>query len=279
MPTLTIAALTLREAVRRRVAAVVAILSLVLVALIAWGFWKLNGAIGNRTEAIGADAVLAILLAFMFSVVLGIGGAFLAAGSIAAEIDSGIALAVLPRPISRAQYVAGKWLGLVTLVISYAAVSGALAFLAIRFAAGYDPPNPLGALAYIIAQSVALLTLALLLSTRLPALAGGVLSVGLFGVSWIAGITAGVARALKAETLAHVASAVGLLLPMDGLWRGAVFDLTPVVVQVAEATGHRQHVNPFGVTDPPTPAFLVWCAVWIAAVFGACVGSMRSRDI
>jgi ABC-type transport system involved in multi-copper enzyme maturation permease subunit len=279
IPTLTIAALTFREAVRRRVAAIVSTLSLVLVGLIAWGFWKLNGAIPNHEGAIAADAALTILLAFMFSVVLGIGAAFLAAGSIASEIDSGIALAVLPRAISRAEFVAGKWLGLVSLVIAYAAVFGTLAFLAIGFAAGYEAPHPFGALLYVVAQSIALLSLALSLSTRLPALAGSVLSVGLFGVSWIAGITAGIARALHADTLQHVASAVGLLMPTDGLWRGAVFDLTPVLLQVASANQAASSVNPFGASGAPSEAFLIWCVAWVAAVFGGCVWSMRTRDL
>jgi ABC-type transport system involved in multi-copper enzyme maturation permease subunit len=279
MPALTIAAFTLREAVRRRVAAVAAGLSLLLVGLIGWGYWKLAGAIGAREMAIGAEAALTILLAFMFSIVLGIGAAFLAAGSIASDIESGIALAVLPRPISRAEFALGKWLGLVILVVAYATVFGTLAFVAIRMGAGYDPPHPAAALGYLVAQSVALLSLSLLFSTRLPALAGSVLSVTLFGVSWIAGITAGVARALHSDALAHAAYAVGLIVPTDGLWRGAVYELTPVVFRVAAANAPNGSVNPFGVSGPPPGPFLIWCAVWIALVFGACVRSMQTRDL
>jgi ABC-type transport system involved in multi-copper enzyme maturation permease subunit len=279
MPTLTIAALTLRETVRRRVAAFVAGLSIVLVGLIAWGFWKLSDAIPERAGAIATDAAVLILIAFMFSVVLGIGAAFLASSSIASEIESGVALAVLPRPIARAEFVVGKWLGLVALVSIYSAVFGTLAMFAIALVAGYEPPHPAEALLYILGQSVALLTLALLFSTRLPALAGGVLSVALFGVSWIAGITAAIARALHSDALAHAASAVGLLLPMDGLWRGALFALTPVVLQVAQAARGGMGVNPFGATTPPPAAFLVWSLVWVGVVLGATVWSMQSRDL
>jgi len=279
MPILTIATLTLREAVRRRIAAVVGALSIALVALIAWGFWKLNAAIPMKEAAVGADSALTILLAFMFSVVLGIGSAFLAASAIAADVDSGVVLAILPRPITRTEFVLGKWLGLVTLVLAYATVFGTLALLGIGLATGYHPPHPVYALAYVVAQSVALLSLALLLSTRLPALAGGVLAVALFGVSWIAGITAGIARALHADALAHVAAFVGLLVPTDGLWRGAVFDLTPVAVLLAEASRETSNVNPFGVTSSPPPAFLAWSFAWLLVVLTAAICSFRARDL
>jgi ABC-type transport system involved in multi-copper enzyme maturation permease subunit len=278
MPILTIAALTLREVTRRRVAAIAVALSLVLLGLIAWGFWKLNAAIGSPQAALAADSAVTVLLAFMFSVVLALGAGFLAASSIATDIDGGVALALLPRPISRAEFVFGKWLGLAGIVCAYGAVVGGLALLTIAVVAGYAPPEPLGALTYVVAQSVALLTLALFFSTRLPALAGSLLAVALFGVSWIAGITEAIARALHADALSHAAAGVGLLLPTDGLWRGALYDLTPVAALIVQSSRETTSVNPFGVTTPPPPVFLAWTAAWIVALLAASVWSMRTRD-
>jgi ABC-type transport system involved in multi-copper enzyme maturation permease subunit len=279
MPILTIAALTLREAVRRRVVAIVGTLSLALIVLIGWGIWRLDAAVHVRQASVAIDAAFTVLLAFMFSVVLAIGSAFLAAGSIAGDVENGIVLAILPRPISRAQYVLGKWVGLVALVSLYALVFGSLGLLAIALGGNYEPPHPAAALAYLVAQSIALLSLGLLLSTRVPALAGGVLAVALFGASWIAGITAGIARAMHAQTLQDVASFVGLLVPTDGLWRGAVYELTPVALLVGQAAVPNSSVNPFGVTAPPPQAFVAWSFVWIAGVLAAALRRMSVRDI
>src|SRR5439155_10975099 len=63
-----------------------------------------------------AASQLTILVAFMFSGVLALGSTLVAAPSIASEIESGIALAILPRPIRRSEVLIGKWLGLAVLI-------------------------------------------------------------------------------------------------------------------------------------------------------------------
>jgi len=276
---ITIAAATALETVRRRVAVIAVVVSLALAVGVGWGFHRLAEAIHPRTAAIGTESVLTILLAFAFSVALAVGAAFLAAPSIAGDIESGTALAILPRPISRTAYVCGKWLGLAVLVSVYAALSGALALAAITLGSGYRAPNEFQALGFLVAQSVALLTLALALSTRLSPLASGIVPVALFGVAWICGITSSIARGLGATVLAHATAAVNILIPTDGLWRGAVYELTPVALLVAEAHAGPHGVNPFGVDAPPPAAFVAWSVLWIAALLVLAVVSMRARNV
>jgi ABC-type transport system involved in multi-copper enzyme maturation permease subunit len=279
MPILTIALLTLREATRRRVLGVLAIASVVVVGLSVWGFAKLTGSMPLEA-AIGIESVLVVLLAFAFSVVLAIAAAFLGSPAVAGDVDSGIALALLPRPLSRTQFVLGKWLGLATLLVAFTFAVGALEFVAIGIAAGYHPPHPALALVYLCAETLASLTFALLASTRLPAIAGGILAVAAFGGSWIAGITAGIASSLHNDGVQQGATAIGLLLPTDGLWRGATFELQPVALMLAqEQAGRAGAPNPFSVTSPPAGAFLAWSACWgIALLAGACYSFSR-RDI
>jgi TRAP-type C4-dicarboxylate transport system permease small subunit len=103
MPLLTIASLTLREAARRRLGTAVAALALMVVGLTAWAFWKLttitgpSGAPLPALEKAATFSVLVLLLAYMFSVVLAVGAAFIAAPAIAGDVESGIVLAMLPR--------------------------------------------------------------------------------------------------------------------------------------------------------------------------------------
>ena len=113
MAVLTIARITLREASRRKLLLAVAILTLVVAVLSGWAFHKLLalpcGTSDNPHpcppyEIRLVAATLLILLLFMFSFVLALGAAFVAAPSISGDIESGVMLAVLPRPIRRAEY-------------------------------------------------------------------------------------------------------------------------------------------------------------------------------
>jgi ABC-type transport system involved in multi-copper enzyme maturation permease subunit len=279
-PLLTIALLTLREATRRRVLAFLGLASFAAIALSTWGFVKLNASATQPQAVIAVESVLVVLLAFAFSVVLAIAAAFLASPAIAGEVESGVALAILPRPLSRTEYVLGKWLGLALLLAGFTFVVGGLEFVAIGIAAGYRPPHPLGALAYLSAEGVALLTLALLASTRLPAIAGGIAAVAAFGASWIAGIVSAIAGALHNDGVQQGATAIGLLFPTDGLWRGAAFELQPVALLLAqEANENVRAQNPFATTAPPAGAFLAWTLCWMLALLAGACYSFTRRDI
>jgi ABC-type transport system involved in multi-copper enzyme maturation permease subunit len=216
----------------------------------------------------------------MFSFVLAMTASFLGAWAIATDLESGIAYAVLARPIRRADLVVGRWLGLVAVIAAYAAGSGLLEIVAVRAVSGYAPPSPLLSVAFLTAQAVVLLTLALLLSTRLPAIAAGAVCVVLFGLGWMAGVFAGVARVFDAGPLVTVAEASRYLFPSDGLWRGTVFALEPTIV-IAGLAGldAPSEANPFFASTPPPTAFLLWSGVWIALVLGGAVVSLARRDL
>jgi len=277
---LAIAWLSLRETASRRFAWIVAIGTALAVGLSTWGFVKLGASVQPRAAAAGLEAGLVIFLGFSFSVVLAIGAAFVAAPAIAGEVERGIVLAVLPRPISRTAYVFGKWLGTSALVAAYALVAGALELSAIDVSTGYLPPRPFLALAYLVAEALAMLTLALSLGTRLPAIASGILALALFGAGWLAGIAGAIARSLGNAAILHATTVVGLIVPTDVLWRGAVFALEPAMFLVAQDDlGSGASRNPFAVAAPPTTAFLVWTALWFVAVLGIGVANFARRDV
>src|SRR5580704_15253365 len=99
MNLLTIASLTLRELARRRVLAAVAGLTAIAVGLTAWGMWKIAATETERGEPamiLASFAILVLVLAYMFSVVIALGAAFVAAPAIASDIESGVVLAILP---------------------------------------------------------------------------------------------------------------------------------------------------------------------------------------
>lgn len=283
---LTFATLTIAEVVRRRVAWVLAGLTLVSVLATTWGIERLltlareRGTANELEIVVGISQVL-ILVAFMFSFVLAMTAAFLGAPAIASDVDSGVAHAMLTRPIRRGELVVGRWLGLVVVVVAYAAASGFLEIAAVEAVTGYAPPSAAEAVGFLAAEAVAVLTLALALGTRIPAMASGAICVVLFGLGWMAGVFSGVGRFFDAAPLVAVADASRWMLPTDGLWRGAIHGLEPpLLVMVATGrAGAAANVNPFFVSGPPDPAFVVWSVAWVAIVLAAAVVSLERRDL
>lgn len=289
MVVLTIARLTLREASRRRLLIAVAVLTVIVAILSGWAFHRLLQfpcGSGNATHACSPvqlkilAATLLLLLMFMFSFVLALGAAFVGAPAIANDVESGIALAMLPRPIRRSEVVLGKWLGLAVLLALYAGIACGMEFVIGRFAFDYVPPHPILAIGFLIGESLIILTLSLAWSTRLPAMTGGIIVLVLFGVTWIAGIAGGVGALVHARTIQNVGTISSLILPTDGLWRGAVYNLEPVSLIIAqEGEGSAAAGNPFFSATAAPPAYILWSVGWIAAVLGITIWSFHRREL
>src|SRR4051812_25564945 len=99
----TVAALTLKEASRRRVLRALVAMTLLLLALSGWGFAKLNDEMGGLTagESRLTASILLNLVMFGISLIAALGTAFLAGPTLAGDMESGIALAFLARPVRR----------------------------------------------------------------------------------------------------------------------------------------------------------------------------------
>ena len=221
---IVIARLTVHELFRRRVVWVLAVLTVVSVALVGWGLDRLVALARERGSdaleiQIGVSQVL-ILIAFMFSFVLAMTAAFVGAPAIGGDLESGVAYAILARPLRRADLLVGRWLGSALVVVVYAAASGLLAIGVAVLVSGNGPPYPLLAVAFLAGQALVLLSLTLALGSVLPSIAAGAIAVVGFGIGWMAGVLAGVATALGVAGLGPVAEASRWLFPSDGLWRG-----------------------------------------------------------
>jgi len=286
MPLLTIAQLTLRESSRRRLVLAVVLLTIVLALFTGWGFHKLvtlpcsgDGSTCSPTVLRIGEASILILLVFMFSFVLALASAFVAAPAIAGDVESGVLLAILPRPIRRSDVLLGKWLGLSILVTVYAALAGAAELIIVEIATGYVPPSPVLVIAFVAAEGIVVLTVTLLGSTRLPTLAVGISVVVLFGLTWMAGVAGGIGAAFHNSAVQNVGTVSSLLLPTDGLWRGALYNLEPAVLVAARSGAREASANPFLTNAAPTPAYLIWVVCWVVVMLGLAVWSFNRREL
>src|ERR687896_828793 len=265
---LTVAALPVQEASRRRVLRALAGLTIVLLTLSAFGFSRIDAEFGTLTtgEARLAASTVLNLVMFGLSLIAALGTAFLAGPVLAGEFESGMALAVLARPVRRSTVLVGKWLGLVAFGSGFVSLAGLAQCLVVWATVGYWPPDPAGGLALLAAQTAVLLTLGVLLSTVISPMASGMVAVGLFGATWIAGVVGAVGAAVDNDAVARVGDVSRMLLPTDGLWRGAMHafqDPGLLVTLTDEFTAH-----PFLSLSGLTGAYLAWAALWVALVLG-----------
>lgn len=278
---LAVAGLTLREASRRRVLWALAVLTVALLALSAWGFSRLSteSGIGELTsgQARLVASQLLNLVMFGFSLIAALGTAFLTGPTLAGETESGIALSVLARPIRRSALLLGKWLGLVVFGSAFIVLAGLAQCLVVLWTVDYWPPNPVAALSLLAAQTTVLLTLGLLLSTVISPMASGVVAVGLFGATWVAGVVGGVGEAFGNEGVARVGTVSRIILPTDGLWRGAMhgFQDGTAIAEVGQAFDGF----PFLSQAPLTVTYLLWAALWVAMVWGVAAASFARKDL
>jgi hypothetical protein len=106
-------------------------------------------------------------------------------------------------------------------------------------------------------------------------MASGIVAVGLFGATWIAGVVGMVGEAFGNDNVARVGTVSRMLLPTDGLWRGAMHAFQhPGLAQFPAFED-----SPFLSMAPLTVAYLAWAGLWVALVLGLAGLAFQRRDL
>jgi ABC-2 type transport system permease protein len=292
---LVVARWTVLEARRRRLLLAGVVLSVAFVALFALGFVLLyhsqerslldeqavKAGVDAREELLALATVLVILGLYGVQFLAALLGLFLGVASVSPEIDSGALHAVLARPLSRLEYLLGRFLALAGLLTAYVVVMSGALLLTARVVAGYQPGSAARVVAMMILQVFVLLAVSLLGSTVLPTLANGVVMLALFGLAWLGGVVGFIGTIPPGnELLANLGTAVGLLLPADAVWRGASYHVLPPSLLVASSFADRGDIQlPFASTVPIAPAMLAWAMAYPVACLALAVAAFRRRDL
>ncbi len=278
----TIARLSVLEAARRRLLWALTGLTALLILITAWAFQRLLAASPLSADVTTlAVSQLLILVAFMFSFVLAMTAVFVGSPAIAGRVESGEALAVLSRPIRRAEVVVGCWVGYGLVVVAYALLAGLGEIAAVGVTTGYLPPQPLLAASYIALEGLVLLTLAILLSTRLGAITGGAIAVVLYGINWVMGVVGQAGAVLGSEAIRTAGTVSRIVMPTDIAWRGTIASLEPPATLLSSLgrTGAIFAINPFYTAAAPPVDQLVYAAAWIVVVLLLAILAFSRREL
>jgi ABC-type transport system involved in multi-copper enzyme maturation permease subunit len=279
-----IAAYGFREAVRRKVFAVV----LVLTALFLLLFWLANHYVfrdlatitppadvnvDTRTFA-GAFLVgLAMFATLFLGVVLAV---FLSMGVVSGDAERGLLQPLVVRPVGRSTLLLSRFLGAGLVCVAYV-LAVYFAGLVITGLVGHWWPDRIAWPGIELAVGVlVVLGLSLLGSVVLSSTANGIAVFMLFGAGLTAGLLGEIGDTLDSGTLSTVARVASWALPFEALYQQALADITRDTVgftRLAIDLGPFGGANRFGA--------LLWpYAVGYVLLIGAlALWRFRARDL
>jgi Cu-processing system permease protein len=280
---LVVAAHALRESLRRRVFAVVVVLTLAFGALYAWGtdelFQDVNdfgpNDVGLDPRVLAGATILGLAMfgTLFLGVVLAV---FLTLGAVRGDAERGLLQPLIVRPLGRRQYLAGRFLAAATVAAAYVLIVYAGAVVVTGVIGDWWPTSPVGAGVRLAAAVVVVAALALLGSIFLSANANGIAVLMVFGAGLLGGLLGSIGDALQSHTLQTIANTSSWLLPFEALYRDA---LRVLVEEVPGVTGAIVKLGPLGGSHDAGPLLLPYIVVYLAAVAVAAAFAFGRSDL
>jgi Cu-processing system permease protein len=280
---LIVARQALREALRRRIFAVVVGLSLAFGALYWWGahelFRNLSGFAGNDVGLSAKDLAGATLLGLAMFGTLFLGtvlATFLTLGAVRGDAERGLLQPLIVRPLGRGQYLLGRFAAAAVVSGGYVLVGYGGAVVITGLVGGWWPADPEGAGLRLAGAAVVVAALAVLGSVFLSATANGIAVLMVFGAGLLAGLLGSIGDALGSQTLSGMANTASWVLPFEGLYRDA---LRVLVEPVRGVAGAIIRLGPLGGSHDAGPLLVPFCVLYVAAVLGAAGVAFARRDL
>lgn len=273
----------LREALRRRVFAVVLVLTAASGALYVFGASQAF----DEVHAFGSDEIgldpqtlvgatvfgLALFAALFLGAVLAV---FLTNGVVRGDAERGLLAPLVVRPVGRAELLLARFAGAAAVTAAYVALVFLGALAATTAVGPWTPDRIAGPLLGLCAAAVLLCALSLLGSVYLGATANGIAIFMVYGAGLTAGLLGQIGQAIGSQTLEDLARAADWVLPFEALYQDALYGLT------ADATGATDlalSLGPFGGAQDSGPGLWLWSALYLAIVLALAVRGFARRDL
>ena len=295
MNTLRIAKLTFREAVRRKALYGAIALTLAFLVLYGWGtglaVQELNEEFNEGAKKgaaliasqVGVDIrVLAIGQLFVaglyaISNIASLLAIFMAAGTIAQEIDQGTLHSIVSKPIQRWQVVVGKWLGGAAMLAVYIILSSLATAAIVYVQSGYASSQlPLG-ITLLVARAALLYSATMIGSAILPTITTGIVMFIVFVVSNVVGLVEQAGNEVGIESLVRIGVAGSIVIPSDALWKMAAAAVQPPNPLLA--LGIPMMVGPLMVNFPPSIWMGLYGVAYMLAALGVATVIFSKRDL
>lgn len=280
---LTIAGYALREALRRKVFAVV----LLLTAGFLFLYWLANhylfrdvNNLGSPSPAIeprtfaGAFMVgLAMFSTLFLGVVLAI---FLTLGAVRGDAERGLLQPLLVRPVSRPTLLLARWLGAIAVSTPYVIAVYATAVVITGLTGDWWPDHAVVP-AIELAGGVAIVAaLSLLGSVFLTATANGIAIFMIFGAGLVSGLLGSIGHALNSHRLEHWATIIAWVAPFEALYQDGLREITADTIGL---TGYLIQLGPFGGANTGGTPVRLWACAYLFIVGLVAAIAFSRRDL
>jgi ABC-type transport system involved in multi-copper enzyme maturation permease subunit len=280
---ITIAGHALREAVRRRVLLVVALLTAVFLGLFALGAFEAfdsleqdSGGIvplDERALAGGTLLGLAMFVALFLGVVLAV---FLTLGAVRGDAERGLLQPLVVRPVGRTTLLIGRMLAACGVCVPYVVIVFLAAALITQAAGDFTPSSLVIPAAGLALGVVTVVAISLLGSTVLGTTANGIAIFMVFATGLAAGLLGQIGDALEVDSLTQASSIISWLVPFEALYQNGLHALT---ADIGGAAGVIVQLGPFGGASDVGAAIWPWAVAWSAAVLALAALTFGRRDL
>jgi ABC-type transport system involved in multi-copper enzyme maturation permease subunit len=277
---MTIAAYALRESLRRRVFAVLLVLSAGFLALYAIGttaaFHQVShfGSGADPTVVAGSTLLgLAMFATLFLGTVLAV---FLTLGAVRGDAERGLLQPLVVRPLGRAALLFGRFAGAASVCAAYVAVMYGASVAITVIAGPWRPDHIVGPGVALVACVVIMAAGALLGSVFLSTTANGIAVFMVFGAGLVSGLLGQIGDALPSPTLQNIGKVGSLVLPFEALYQEALHSLTANTTGLA---GFVVRLGPFGGAERFGSALWPYALGYLAVVGAAAVWGFSRRDL
>jgi ABC-type transport system involved in multi-copper enzyme maturation permease subunit len=274
---ITIAHLTLHEAVRRRVLTAALVVGTAFLALFGVGMHFMLRELNKSHDLtlIERRVMLnALTLAGLFAAsrLIVITAVLLPVDTLSGEIASGVIQTLAAKPVRRSEIVLGKWIGhwLVLLVYFVLIVGGVL--VVARALGHFTPPHTDRGLPLLMLEATVLLSVAIAGGTKLSTITNGMTAFGLYGFAFIGNWIEQIGTFADNVAARNVGTVSSLVMPSESLWNLAAYQMQPTIMRELTAT-------PFSPVAVPSVAIVWWSVGYIVVVLWLGLRVFRRRAL
>jgi ABC-type transport system involved in multi-copper enzyme maturation permease subunit len=281
---LTIAGYGFREAVRRKVFAVVVVLTAIFLTL----FWLANHYVFTRLSTISPPADvnvdtrtfagafllgLAMFATLFLGVVLAV---FLTLGVVSGDAERGLLQPLVVRPIGRSTLLLARFLGAAAVCIVYVLAVYGIALTIIDVTGHWTPAAKVAPGLELAGGVVIVIALSILGSVVLSSTANGIAVFMLFGAGLTAGLLGTIGHALNSHAIQHASKLAAWALPFEALYQDG---LRLISSNASGLTGFLLQLGPFGGAYVHGWGIRVWSAGYLCVALGLALLLFSRRDL
>jgi ABC-type transport system involved in multi-copper enzyme maturation permease subunit len=270
------AAVTFREAAKKKILLTAAIAGLAFLAIFAIGLHYQIQDFGSRStppfiryQILSAMLMVGLYTVDLLSVVMTI---LTSVDTLAGEITSGTIHAIATKPLARWQILIGKWIGFAGMVAAYVTIMFGGTIAVGYWLGGVLPLNPIHGALLVLLECLLALTVTFMFGTWFSTLTNGVIVLGLHGLAFMGGWLeqmSGFTESARLVTLGIVSS---LIMPSEAIWRRAAFEMeTPLA-------GSLQF-SPFADVSIPSWTMIGYAGIYLLVTLTIAIGHFHQRDL